>query len=365
MDGSVSKSPTILITRLSHIGDCILTLPMLDRIKQIYPDSKIVWAVESPTQQLLSLVPEIDHIVKVPKSWMGNWKNWLSLRKEFLSHKIDIVIDPQGITKSAALGWISGAQKRLGIRGRWGRELSTWLNNQLVETKSSHVVDRSVELVAGLSDRFEQNDFQQVGFDFKLPVCADSQTEVDRWLMQAQADHGVDLDQFVLINPGGSWASKRWEVERYGEVAAQLQSQFGLSSVVVWAGDEEQQMANKIVAASAGAAVTACQTTLRQMAALAQRSKFFLGGDTGPMHIATAVGTHCVGLYGTTRPEESGAYGDQHEAIQKWYQAGTCRERRSATNDAMRDISVLDVLMCCQAMQAKLNRSSVVTNKVA
>ena len=166
MDGSVSKSPTILITRLSHIGDCVLTLPMLDRIKQIYPDSKIVWAVESPTQQLLSLVPEIDHIVKVPKSWMGNWKHWRSLRKEFRSHKIDIAIDPQGITKSAALGWISGASKRIGIRGRWGRELSTWLNNQLIETESSHVVDRSVELVAGLSDQTNQNDFQQLS----LPV---------------------------------------------------------------------------------------------------------------------------------------------------------------------------------------------------
>ena len=134
MDGTVSKSPTILITRLSHIGDCVLTLPMLDRVKQIYPTSKIVWAVESPTQQLLSLVPEIDHIIKVPKSWMSNWRHWRSLRKQLLSHKIDIAIDPQGITKSSALAWISGAPKRVGLQGRWGRELSTWLNNQLVDT---------------------------------------------------------------------------------------------------------------------------------------------------------------------------------------------------------------------------------------
>jgi len=365
MDGSVSKSPTILITRLSHIGDCILTLPMLDQIKQIYPDSKIVWAVESPTQQLLSLVPEIDHIVKVPKSWMGNWKHWQSLRKELRSHKIDIAIDPQGITKSAALGWISGAKKRIGIRGRWGRELSTWLNNQLIETRSSHIVDRSVELVAGLSEEAIQSDFQQPGFNFKLPVCAESQTRIDQWLVQAQSDFGGAFDQFVLINPGGSWASKRWEVERYGEVAAGLQSQFGLSSVVVWAGAEEKQMANEIVAASAGAAVIACPTTLREMAALAKRAKFFVGSDTGPMHIATAVGTPCVGLYGTTRPEESGAYGNQHESIQKWYQAGTCRQRRSASNDAMRDISVADVVASCIAMQTKLNRSSLVVDKAA
>ncbi|MDB2687340.1 glycosyltransferase family 9 protein [Mariniblastus sp.] len=365
MDGSVSKSPTILITRLSHIGDCILTLPMLDQIKQVYPDSKIVWAVESPTQQLLSLVPGIDHIVNVPKSWMTNWKHWLSLRKEFRAHQIDIAIDPQGITKSAALGWISGAKKRIGIRGRWGRELSTWLNNQLVETKSSHVVDRSVELVTGMLDQANQSDFQQPSFTFKLPVCVESQTRIDQWLKQTHADHQIDLDKFVLINPGGSWASKRWEVERYGEVASELRTQFEMSSVVVWAGEEERQMAKQIATNSEGAAVIACSTTLRELAALAKRAKFFLGGDTGPMHIAAAVGTLCVGLYGTTRPEESGAYGDQHESVQKWYQAGTCRERRSAANDAMRDISVADVIQSCQVMQAKLGNSSVAVNKVA
>ena len=365
MDGSISKSPTILITRLSHIGDCILTLPMLDQIKQVCPDSKIVWAVESPTQQLLSLVPEIDHIVKVPKNWMKSSKHWRSLRKEFRSHKIDIAIDPQGITKSAALGWISGAKKRIGIRGRWGRELSTWLNNHLVKTKSSHVVDRSVELVAALKIENGYNDFQEPSFDFKLPICTDSQTKIDQWLVEAQSNLGVDPEQFVLINPGGSWASKRWEVERYGEVAAELKTQFGFTSVVVWAGKEERQMADKIVAASSNAAVISCPTTLRELSALAQRAKFFVGGDTGPMHIATAVGSPCVGLYGTTRPEESGAYGSQHESVQKWYQAGTCRQRRSAANDAMRDISVQDVVDSCKTMQAKLTRVAATVNKVA
>ena len=311
----------------------------------------------------LSLVSEIDHIVEVPKSWMGKLKHWRSLRQEFRRHKIDVAIDPQGITKSAALGWISGARKRIGIRGRWGRELSPWLNNKLIETRSSHVVDRSVELVAGLSDEAVQNEFQPLEAELKLPVSAQSQTKIDQWLEQTLTA-GLS-DQFVLINPGGSWASKRWEVERFGEVAAELRTRLGLPSVVVWAGDEEQQMANKIVSTSEGAAVIACSTSLREMAALAYRAKFFLGGDTGPMHIATAVGTPCVGLYGTTRPEESGAYGDQHEAVQKWYQAGSCRERRSAANDAMRDIAVTDVVESCVAMQAKLDCSPVVADKAA
>ena len=363
MDGTVSKVPTILITRLSHIGDCVLTLPMLDRIKQVYPDSKIIWAVETPTQQLLSLVAEIDHIVEVPKNWMSNWRHWLSLRKEFRRLKIDVAIDPQGITKSAALGWISGAKKRLGLRGRWGRELSTWLNNHLVETKSSHIVDRSVELLSGLTNACQKH-LQEQGCEFSMPVCSDSQTKIDQWLAKTQVG-GVSDGNFVLVNPGGSWASKRWEVDRFGEVATQLKNQLGLSSVVVWAGDEEQQMAERIVEVSAGAAVIACPTTLRELAALAKRASFFVGGDTGPMHIATAVGTPCVGLYGTTRPEESGAYGTQHVALQKWYQAGTCRQRRSAANDAMRDITVADVVQNCRAMQAKLMETSVAVDKVA
>ena len=364
MDGTVSKSPTILITRLSHIGDCVLTLPMLDRIKQIYPESTIVWTVESPTQQLLQLVPEIDHIVNVPKSWMTNWKHWRKLRKELLSHNIDIAIDPQSITKSAALARISGAKVRYGLGGQSGRELSTWLNNQLVQTQSSHIVDRSVELANGLSNSTTVNEFQPVSFSFSLPVCADSRTKIDQWLAEIQTDH-LGTERFVLINPGGSWPSKRWEVDRFGELAAELKKRFDLSSVVVWAGDDEQQMANQIVGASLGAAVKACPTSLRDLAALAQRASFFVGGDTGPMHIATAVGTPCVGLYGPTRPEDSGAYGNQHEAIQKWYQAGTCRERRSAANDAMRDITVGDVVESCRRMHSKLMESKVAVDKVA
>ena len=363
MDGTVSKSPTILITRLSHIGDCVLTLPMLDRVKQIYPTSKIVWAVESPTQQLLSLVPEIDHIIKVPKSWMSNWQHWRSLRKELLSHQINIAIDPQGITKSAALAWISGAPKRIGLQGRWGRELSTWLNNQLVETESPHIVDRSVELVNAMASD-GQNEFHTQEFDFKLPVCRDSQTKINQWLADTR-NSGFETESFVLINPGGSWASKRWEVDRFGELAAEIKNQFGLPSVIAWAGDEEQKMASQIVADSNGAAMMACPTTLRELAALAERASFFVGSDTGPMHIAAAVGTPCVGLYGTTRPEESGAYGDQHQAIQKWYQAGSCRQRRSAANDAMRDIAVADVVEGCRQLHAKSMSENVAVDKVA
>jgi ADP-heptose:LPS heptosyltransferase len=358
MDGNVDQPLTILVNRLSHIGDCILTLPMLHRIKQVQPNSRIVWAVESPTQQLLSLVPTIDRIVKIPRGWVGKPSQWKALRSEFRQadgrcEKIDIAFDPQGITKSAGLGWLSGAKKRVGIKGRWGRELSPWLNNRLVKTESSHIVDRSLELVNACFSDAASSD---VVLD--LPVCEVAQHSVDQWLQGTAETSDFQSSDFCLINPGASWASKRWEVDRFGEVAQQMKSRFGVSSVVVWAGKEEQMMAERVVEVSQGSATMAAPTTLRELAALAKRAKFFIGGDTGPMHIAAAVGTSCVGLYGTTRPEESGAYGPQHVHVQKWFQDGSCRERRSAANDAMRDILTGDVVEACELMLDRLQTQS-------
>ena len=146
----VSRSPRILITRLSHIGDCVLTLPMLTAIRKKYPGAFIAWAVEAPSDQLLEIHPDLDEVILVPKSWVRKPKHWFELRKKLGSYRFEIAIDPQGISKSAMLGWISGAQQRIGIRGRWGRELSPFLNNRLVETKSPHIVDRSVELLSEL-----------------------------------------------------------------------------------------------------------------------------------------------------------------------------------------------------------------------
>jgi ADP-heptose:LPS heptosyltransferase len=190
---------------------------------------------------------------------------------------------------------------------------------------------------------------------FDLPVCKFAQADVDLWLERSSQSLDLDPDNFVLINPGGSWASKRWEMDRLGQVADKIKNEFGMTSVVVWAGEDERAMAEVVAENSNGSAVVARPTSLRELAGLAKRSKFFIGGDTGPMHIAAAVGTPCVGLYGTTRPEESGAYGPQHVAVQKWYQSGSCRERRQANNDAMRDISVADVFLACRQMVSQLS----------
>ncbi len=338
------SSLRILITRLSHIGDCILTLPVVNAIRKQYPDAFIAWAVESPTQQLLEHHPEIDHIIQIPKSWMSKPGTWAQLRRDLRCEDFDVVIDPQGLTKSAMLGWLSGAPRRIGIKGRWGRELSPWLNNTLVETSSDHVVDRSMELLCKL-------DIQSPQVEFNLPTVAEANQKIDTWL----GNH--KLESFAVINPGASWRSKRWENDRFGTVASHLYQQHNLRTVITWAGDQEKAMAQEIFRLNTRGSVFAMPTSLNELASLISRANFFVGCDTGPMHIATAVGTPCVGLYGTTRPQDSGAYGPQHVAVQKWYQSGSCKKRRSANNDAMRDIMASDVNAACDQMIASLKQA--------
>jgi len=323
--------PRFLISRLSHIGDAILTLPLACQLKRTFPNCQIAWSAEGAASKLLRLHPLIDRLIAVPKGWLKQPAAWRKLRRELRQFQPDVAFDPQGLLKSAALARLSSAPVRIGFSGRFGREGSTWLNNRLIEPRTTHLVDRTLELLRGI-------DLASGDVQFQLPACRDSLSRIQRWLEEQK------LERFLLLNPGAGWPSKQWPAERFGLIARDALAAHQLPSVVVWAGEEERQMAEQAVAASENAARMAPATSLPELAALASLSTLFVGGDTGPMHIAAAMGCRCVGLYGPTRPEDSGAYGLQHVAIQKWYQAGTSRERRRAPNTAMSEIQVRDVL---------------------
>ncbi len=333
----VPDAPSILITRLSHIGDCVLTIPVAAALKRRFPDCTIAWAVEKPSGQLVELSPHVDHVIDVPKSWIKSGKHWRDLRRTFRQHRFDLAIDPQSISKSSVLARLSGAKTRIGLRGKWARELAPFLNNHQVSVRASHLVDRSLGMLSPLG--IESSPCSDA-VRFPMRVCELSHESVSRW-MTAQ---GLHDSGFAVINPGASWPSKRWETDRFGHVAAHLMNTHSMRSVVVWAGEAEQQMAERIAGianeTSDGAVTVAARTNLRELLELCRQAQFFFGCDTGPLHIAAAAGTPCVGMYGPTRAEDSGAYGSAHIVLQVRYQSGTSRQRRSAANDAMREISV-------------------------
>jgi ADP-heptose:LPS heptosyltransferase len=329
--------PRILICRLSHIGDCVLTLPMVTELRRAFPAAWIAWAIEKPALSLLAGHPAVNEFIPVPRKWLCRMQTVRAMHHELQQRRFELSIDPQSLVKSAALGWLSRSRTRVGFGGRHGRELSPLLNNCRVTPKAAHLVDRSLELIRPLVP-----DVAFRGFD--LPESVESEVRAERLLAEAAI-----VGPFALINPGAGWASKRWEDNRYAAVARELRALHSITSLVTWAGDQERSSAENIVREAGGSARLAPATSLTDLAALARRSLLFLGGDTGPLHIAAATGTVCIGLHGPTRPADSGAYGTGHIAVQARYQAGTSRQRRTANNDAMREISVSMVIDACEA----------------
>jgi ADP-heptose:LPS heptosyltransferase len=158
---------------------------------------------------------------------------------------------------------------------------------------------------------------------------------------------------FAVINTGAGWPSKLWPAERYAEVARHLGRIRNLPTVIAWAGAAERQMAGEIIIRGGGYAQLALPTSLTDLAELARRARLFIGSDTGPLHIAAAVGTPCVGLYGPMPARRCGPYGPQHIALQSTSFTGKLKNRRTANNETMLSIGVDAV---CEACDAILNR---------
>ncbi len=339
----------VLITRLSHIGDCVLTLPLACAIKDQDPDSTIVWVCEKPANQLLEQHRAVDQLVVVPRGYLRSIRALRRLRSSLQSLDCQVAIDPQSLTKSSVAGWLSGAARRIGFRGKFGRELAPYLHNEGIVPKSTHLVDRTLELLEPLG--LQRTD---PVFDLQPGEAADS--AVRQFVAASHLGCG-----FVVLNPGASWESKRWSPRKFARVARHLGEQHNIPSLVTWAGAEERSWAQQVVDRSGGHAVLAAPTSLTELASLMQHAHFFVGSDTGPLHIAGAMKTPCIGLYGPTRPQDSGAYGPGHIAVQAFYQSGDRRTRRT-NRTAMNAIDAESVIDACELM---ISRHSVTADRNA
>lgn len=337
----MTASPRFLITRLSAVGDCIFTLPVACALRRHYPDAFIAWVVEPLSAGLLRPHDCLDELIVVPRRWWKSPRVALELRRKLRSLAIDTTIDVQSLNKSSLAAWLSGAKRRIGFARPWGRELSLVLNNVRVREQSDHVVDAYLELLRPLGIHSPE-------VEFRIP-----EDPAARAAMAAFHDRDLGGRPIAVINPGASWDSKLWPIARYADVARHLGARHGVRSVVVWYGDVEHGFAEQIAAGAADQAVLAPPTKLNEVAALARRASLFISSDTGPLHLAAAVGTPCVGLYGPTRVGHCGPYGAQHIALQAYYQGGTRSQRRSGDNRAMQAITTEQVCDACDEILAR------------
>lgn len=334
----VTDGPRILITRLSAVGDCVLTLPLVCALRRHFPHAVVTWAVEPMSATLLSRHPAIDQLVVVPKGWLKSPHVIRILRDRLLALHLDWVLDPQSLTKSSLLGWLSGAARRIGFARPQGRELAPWINNERIPRGATHIVDASLKLLEPLG--VTATDAQ-----FGLPMLPEAEAAVDRFVGDACLNGG-----YAVINGAASWVSKQWPAERFGRVARYLGEQYELPTVVTWAGPREASIADQIVAKSGGRAMLAPATTLPHLTALLRRARLMISSDTGPLHLAAAVGTPCVGLYGPTRVENSGPYGPEHVTLQVGCPPELNRRQRRLDDSMMRRITTEQVCEACETL---------------
>jgi len=287
------KPPRFLIVRLGSLGDIIHAIPAAAALRAALPSAQIDWLVDPRYVELVQLVTAVDHAVPIdPRAGMIRLFATLS---ELRKRKYKVAIDFQGLIKSATMARMAGAERVLGFPQAQLRESAAraFYSDAPETVRAAHVVFKNLELVAAL------------GIETGEPAFP---LNVPRTPAVEDVEARFGGAPFALINPGAAWPNKRWPPERYGAVAAAIRERFGWPSLVLW-GPKEQELAEAVVEASSGAAVLAPPTSIVDLFGIAKAARIAVSGDTGPLHIAGAVGTPVVAVFGPTKAERNGPWG--------------------------------------------------------
>ena len=295
---------SIVLVKLSAIGDVLHGVPTAVALKRAYPEARIGWVVEGRAGDVLAGHPAVDHLFRLPRGWLKSFAAVRSLRKQLLAFAPDIAVDLQGLLKSALPTWLSGAAIRIGHARPESRERAWLFYTHAVRSTASHVVDRNCQLLAAIG-------VVEPSPSFTMPSWATSRGRMQEWIASLKIRAAP-----VMLNPGAGWPSKLWPPERFAAVARAIHREHGLQSVIVWGGPDERTAAEQIAAAAGHAAILAPKTSLQDLGELCRLSRLCISSDTGPLHLAAAVGTPCVGLFGPVPAARNGPYGTMHQVVE-------------------------------------------------
>jgi lipopolysaccharide heptosyltransferase I len=285
-----------LIVRLGSLGDVVHGIPLAAALRSEFPHGRIDWMIDPRYMNLLDLVPVVDRRIPIDTRDLLTAAGRRRLRRTFgelRRAQYDAVIDLQGLLKSAMLARAVKPRRVIGFPRHHLREplARLFYTDTPDPGTATHVIYKNLALLTPLAvaDR-------QVRFPLTIPRSATVDAIVSRL-----------PEGFVLINPGAAWPNKRWPAACFGAVAAAIRQAYGMRSLILW-GPGEQPLAHEVVGASAGAAEVAPPTTIPELVGIARSARLMISGDTGPMHIAAAVGTPLVALFGPTRPDRNGPW---------------------------------------------------------
>jgi lipopolysaccharide heptosyltransferase I len=337
-----------LVIRLSSIGDIVHALPAVAALGQSFPRAEIHWLIENRYAPLLAGNPYVQRIIPLDTlSWRGSLPP-LSVLEEMVKTLMGLrgsayeaAVDFQGLWKSALIALLTGAKERVGLAGPWLREPSAAVlyTERVSAAGRQHVVEESLALVEYLGAR--------VGlWQFPLPHPPEADQYVDDQLARLEAR------DFMIINPGGGWKAKRWAPENYALLLRHLESRFS-GKLLLTGSPEENELISGILKSAGTKRAFYFPSSVVQFIALARRAKLFLGGDTGPLHLAAAVGTPLVAIHGPTDPARNGPFNKADIAL--YNQAPVNHSRRDPDAAYIEGISVECVRAAIEERLARVN----------
>jgi lipopolysaccharide heptosyltransferase I len=333
----------ILIVKLSSIGDVVQTLPALLALRGGHPDARIDWLVEEAASDIIKDHPLLDEVIVVRnRSWLKDMGENLKTARYLAGKGYDMVLDFQGLLKSGIWVFLSRGTRRIGFSN--AREMShIFLNEKLPPySPERHAVFRYLDLARYAGGNQDPTSQEEPAFPVpSIPIGERERERVKRLLKEGGIQDGTP---FFIINPCARWETKLWSDKSFAELATLASRRFDMKAVLVGStGDGEKagrinSMAGKVTLNLAG------RTTLKELAYLMSQARFVITVDSGPMHIAAAVGARVFALFGPTAPWRTGPYGDEHRVIRKGIECSPCFQKRCIELRCMDEISVEDVI---------------------
>ena len=333
---------SFVIVRLGSLGDVIHAIPVAAALRRAYQTARVDWVVDPRYLELLNLVTCVDRRIPLDPRGVRRSTGRAGFRQtlgELRDVHYDAAIDLQGLLKSAILSRLIRARKTIGFPKVHLREpMARFLYTETPDPgEATHVIFKNLALLApvGVFDR-------RIEFPITIPDTPTVNVVNGRF----------GADGFAVINPGAAWPNKRWPAERFAALALGVREELGLRSLVLW-GPGEQSLAQAVVAAAGGAAEVSPPTSIVDLVGISHHARLMISGDTGPLHIAGAVGTPIVALFGPTFPERNGPWDPGDVTLSRAAQC-VCHYRRACRKPVpcIDDIQVADVLAAVRQRMA-------------
>ena len=344
----------ILIVKLGSIGDIVHTLPALAALRQGFPESEISWVVERNLSEILRDNPLLDRLIEVDtKALRRGLMSGETLRaprqqlRRLRASAFDVALDFQGLLKSASIARLSGARRVFGYSRAGLREpaSSIFLSKRISVPKQVHVIRKALLLVEGALGIPVELEAER--FSFPISISKEDENAA------GEASNGA-AGQYAILNPGGGWPTKLWSADRFGKLADALWSTYGLTSLVTY-GPGEESLVESVRQSSETGRARPVSLSLKAFYSLAKSAQVYVGGDTGPTHLAVAAGAPIVGLFGPTEWWRNGSPRPEDVCVERT--DIDCRvdcHRRSCSKWICMDIEVERVF---RAVEKRLARS--------